>query len=304
MDGILNIHKPSGPTSFAMVARLRKMLGEPKTGHGGTLDPLASGVLPIFMGQATRLAEYLMEYPKTYRAEIVLGVSTDSYDAEGAVTRRSDPSGINQSAVEECLTRFRGEIRQTPPVYSALKQNGQALYKLARQGLTVNVESRPTSIYRLELVSFNPPSLTLDVECSKGTYIRSLAHELGAGLGCGAHLSGLVRTSYGPFDLKDAVSLGQIEATVADGTWLGLIHPMDTVLSLWQKIVLSDEQAEIMRCGVGLPLDSSNPPGRFRAYDKTGLFIGLLKFESGSHLWQPQKVFHPASLMPENRAIS
>jgi tRNA pseudouridine 55 synthase len=303
MDGILNIHKPSGPTSFATVARLRKLVGEPKAGHGGTLDPLACGVLPVFLGQATRLAEYLMEHPKSYRAEIELGVSTDSYDAEGAVTQRSDASGIDWIAVEECLKRFRGDIQQTPPVYSALKQHGQPLYKLARQGQDVEVESRPTSIYRLELVAFNPPALTLEVECSKGTYIRSLAHDLGAGLGCGAHLAGLVRTSYGPFKLQDAVTLEQLERAVADGTWARMIRPMDAVLSLWQKIMLSGEHVEMVRCGVGLSLDSDPTTGRLRAYDKAGLFIGLLKFEAESRQWRPQKVFHPAAAVPEKGPI-
>ena len=185
MDGILNIRKPSGPTSFSVVARIRKLVDESKAGHGGTLDPLASGVLPVFLGQATRLTEYLMEYPKTYRAEIELGVDTDSYDAEGTVTKTSDASGINLQDVTDALQRFRGEIRQTPPMFSALKYEGQPLYKLARQGQSVEISSRPASIYRLDIVSFKLPFVTLDVECSKGTYIRSLAHDLGVALGCG-----------------------------------------------------------------------------------------------------------------------
>lgn len=303
MDGILNIHKPSGPTSFATVARLRKILREPKAGHGGTLDPLASGVLPVFMGQATRLAEYLMEHPKSYRAEIELGVSTDSYDAEGAVTGRSDASGIYRDAIEDTLKHFRGDIQQVPPVYSALKQHGQPLYKLARQGQAIEVESRPTSIYRLELIAYDPPYLTLDVECSKGTYIRSLAHDIGAGLGCGAHLSGLIRTSYGPFNLKDAVTLEQLETGIADGSWSAFLQPMDAVLSPWEKILLAEEQVEMVRCGVGLPLEAAAGTVRLRAYDKTGMFLALLKFDAESWLWRPQKVFHPAVTVPEKRPI-
>jgi tRNA pseudouridine55 synthase len=179
MDGILNIHKPSGPTSFSMVARVRRITRESKAGHGGTLDPLASGVLPVFLGQATRLAEYLMDYPKSYRAEIELGVSTDSYDAEGNVTGTADVSRITQDDVARVLESFKGDIRQTPPMYSALKHEGQPLYKLARQGKSVEIDSRPASIYRLEIVSCHSPFITLDVECSKGTYIRALAHDLG-----------------------------------------------------------------------------------------------------------------------------
>ena len=303
MDGILNIHKPSGPTSFTTVARLRALLGEPKAGHGGTLDPLASGVLPVFLGQATRLAEYLMEHPKSYRAEIELGVSTDSYDAEGAVTGRNDASGIGRDSLEDCLKRFRGDITQTPPVYSALKQHGQPLYKLARQGQAVEVESRPTSIYRLELTAYNPPFLTLDVECSKGTYIRSLAHDIGAGLGCGAHLSGLIRTSYGPFNLKEAVTLEKIETGVSEGSWSVFLQPMDSVLALWEQIILTEDQVETVRCGVGLSLEAKPGSLRLRAYEKTGMFLALLKFDGESRLWHPQKVFHPAITVPEKRPI-
>jgi len=292
MDGILNIHKPSGPTSFSMVARVKKLVGEPKAGHGGTLDPLASGVLPIFLGQATRVAEYLMEYPKTYRAEIELGVSTDSYDAEGSVTGRADFSGITLEMVNVSLERFRGDIQQTPPVYSALKHAGQPLYKLARQGTPVEPESRPTTVYRLELVAFNSPVLTLDVECSKGTYIRSLAHELGMALGCGAHLKGLIRTAYGPFDMRDAVTSEQLEDAVQNGTLSNLVHPMDTVLSLWEKRQLSDEQIQAVRCGVGLSLDAGGGVSRLRVYDSGGVFTALLIYDAESGLWRPQKVFH------------
>jgi len=292
MDGILNINKPPGPTSFSVVARVKRVTGEAKAGHGGTLDPLASGVLPFFLGQATRVAEYLMEYPKTYRAEVELGVSTDSYDAEGSVTSRSKVSDITQAAVKQALEPFKGDIQQTPPIYSALKHGGQPLYKLARQGRSVEINSRPASIYRLEIISFQLPFVTLDVECSKGTYIRSLAHDLGAALGCGAHLKGLVRTAYGPFDIKDAVTLERLEASVKDGLWHSLVQPMDTVLSLWGKTILSDGQVESVRQGKGLSLDVGADTTRLRAYDRGARFVALLSFDSESRLWRPQKVFH------------
>jgi tRNA pseudouridine55 synthase len=301
MDGILNIHKPSGPTSFSVVARVKRVTGEAKAGHGGTLDPLASGVLPVFLGQATRVAEYLMEYPKTYRAEVEIGVSTDSYDAEGAVISRSEVSDITQAAVKQVLERFKGDIQQTPPAYSALKRQGQPMYKLAREGKNVEIDSRPTSIYRLEIISFHLPLVTLDVECSKGTYIRSLAHDLGVALGCGAHLKGLIRTSYGPFDIKDAVTLEQLEASVKDGLWHSLVQPMDTVLSLWGKTILSDEQVESVRQGKGLSLDAGEGTARLRAYDKGSRLVALLSFDSENRLWRPQKVFHQPQVAPENR---
>ena len=298
MDGILNICKPSGPTSFSVVAMVKRLVHEPKTGHGGTLDPLASGVLPVFLGQATRLTEYLMEYPKTYRAEIELGIATDSYDAEGTVTNRGEIAGITRDAVEEALQYFRGEIQQTPPVYSALKHHGQPLYKLARRGQSVEIESRPASIYHLDIVSFQLPYLTLDVECSKGTYIRSLAHDLGMALGSGAHLKGLIRTAYGPFDIKDCITPDQLGEAVQNGSWHSLVQSMDTVLSLWGKVMLSDEQVETVRHGIGLSLDGAAESTRLRAYDKAGTLTALLAFDTQSRIWHPQKVFH----QPQSKA--
>ena len=301
MDGILNIHKPSGITSFSVVSQVRRLAHEPKAGHGGTLDPLASGVLPVFLGQATRLTEYLMEYPKTYRAIVELGVATDSYDAEGRVTGHSDASGISLDNVAEVLQRFRGEIQQTPPVYSALKHRGQPLYKLARRGLSMEVDSRPISIYRLDIVSFQLPFVTLDVECSKGTYIRSLAHDMGAMLGCGAYLKGLIRTAYGPFDIKDSIAAEYLEDAVGNGSWYNLVQPMDVVLSLWEKVVLSDEQVELVQHGTSLALEVRAETARLRAYDEAGRFTALLKFDVESRLWRPQKVFHQPQVLAENK---
>ncbi|RJO60964.1 MAG: tRNA pseudouridine(55) synthase TruB [Dehalococcoidia bacterium] len=301
MDGILNIHKPSGPTSFSVVARVKSLTHAPKAGHGGTLDPLASGVLPVFLGQATRVAEYLMEYSKDYRAVVELGVSTESYDAEGKITHTSDTSNITLESVEASLEKFRGEILQVPPVYSALKHQGQPMYKLAREGKNVEIDSRPISIYRLDIVSFQPPCVTLDVECSKGTYIRSLAHDLGVALGCGAHLKGLIRTAYGPFDIKDAVTLEQLEELAASRRLSDALQPMDVVLSRWKKVILNEEQVTAVHCGVGLPLDIPGDTSRMRAYDKEGTFIALLVFEPLSSLWRPQKVFHQPQVAPENR---
>jgi tRNA pseudouridine55 synthase len=302
MDGVLNICKSSGTTSFAVVAQIKRLLSEPKVGHGGTLDPLASGVLPVLLGQATRLAEYLMEYPKTYHAFVELGVSTDTYDAEGMVTGTSDISDITAENVSETMKRFRGEILQTPPIYSAIKHQGQPLYKIARQGKKVEIDSRLISIYRLELVAFEPPYLTFDVDCSKGTYIRSIAHDLGVMLGCGAYLKGLIRTAYGPLDIKDAVTFEALERIVTAGTWHDVIQPMGTVLSLWRKIILSDEQEELVRHGMGLLLEAGyEAAGRLRAYDTKDHIIALLQFDIESGVWRPQKVFHQPGVLQEKR---
>ena len=251
MDGILNIRKPSGPTSFDIVARVKKLLHQPRVGHGGTLDPLASGVLPVFTGRATRVAEYLMEYPKTYRAGVELGITTSTYDAEGEVTSRGDAKNITLADIEQALAQFRGDILQKPPAYSALKHEGQPLYKLAREGKRVEIESRPASIYRLNIISYDSPLLIIDVECSKGTYIRSIAHDLGEALGCGAYLKSLVRTKYGPFEIGSAVTLEQLAQTVNEGTLEACIQPIDAVLSSWDRITLTDEQVEAVRCGCG-----------------------------------------------------
>ena len=298
MDAILNIHKPSGPTSFAVVARVKRLTGERRVGHGGTLDPLASGVLPVFLGRATRLAEYLMEYPKTYHATVELGAATDTYDAEGSVTSRSDISNITLKDVETALEKFRGEIRQRPPVYSALKQGGQPLHRLARRGQNVEVESRPVTVYRLEILAFELPRLTLEVECSKGTYIRSLAHDLGAALGCGGHLAGLVRTAYGPFDITDAVTLEQLESGIQNGAWRGLIKPMDCVLSRWEKITLDAEQAQAVLGGKGITLNQAVETRRLRAYDTNGVFLALLQYEPDEARWRPYRVFAPQASSP------
>jgi len=188
VDGILNINKPRDRTSFSVVAMVRRLSGERRVGHAGTLDPAATGVLPVCLGQGTRVTEYLVDAAKTYRAQIELGVATDTYDASGKITEQGDPSGISREQVESALASFRGTIQQIPPMYSAVKHLGQPLYKLARSGIEVERKSRRAEIYRLEITDWQLPVVTIEVECSKGTYIRSLAYDLGRSLGCGAHL--------------------------------------------------------------------------------------------------------------------
>ena len=172
MDGILNVNKPPGMTSFDVVSIIKRLTREKRVGHAGTLDPMASGVLPVCLGRGTRVVEFLMDAHKVYRAQIELGMATDTYDAAGKVTRREDPSSIGRSRLEAALDSFRGRIRQIPPMYSALKHQGQRLYQLARAGVTVSRKSRRAVVYRLELIAFEPPLVTLEVECGKGTYIR------------------------------------------------------------------------------------------------------------------------------------
>ncbi len=292
MDGILNINKPDGITSYRMVALVKRLSGERRVGHAGTLDPMATGVLPVCLGQATRIVQFLAEESKTYRAGIVLGVTTDTYDASGKVVGREDPSGIRREQVEAALASFRGVIQQRPPMYSAVRHQGRKLYQLARAGITVERKSRPATIYHLDIIDFQPPLVTIDVECSKGTYIRSLAHDLGQSLGCGASLKSLVRLSYGPFDIENAVNLPQLEDAFHRGDWERFLHPMDFVLSAWPAAAVDEATEQAIRNGVPitLPLEASGG-NRCRAYTADGHFLGVLRFILEKGLWHPEKVF-------------
>ncbi|MBI2831819.1 MAG: tRNA pseudouridine(55) synthase TruB [Chloroflexi bacterium] len=294
MDGILNINKPQGRTSFSIVSMVRRLIREQRVGHAGTLDPDATGVLPVCFGRGTRVVEFLLGSSKTYRSEIELGISTDTYDASGTVTRRSDPSGITLEQLQTALATFRGLIRQTPPMYSALKHHGTPLYKLARAGIEVERESRPARIYHLELLEWHPPVATIEVTCSSGTYIRSLAHDLGQLLGCGAIMKSLVRLRYGPFELKDAITPEQFEDAVRKGCWQDYVYPIDTVLSDWTAIILSDDDSRAVKSGrpiAHLEQPPASPESLCRAYTSDGRFLGVLRYIPEKGQWQPEKVF-------------
>ena len=308
MNGILNVNKPGGQTSFSIVALVKRLSGEQRVGHAGTLDPQATGVLPICLGQGTRVIEFLVEATKAYWAQIELGVATDTYDASGKVTQKGDPSRISQGQLESALTSFRGSIQQTPPMYSALRYHGKRLYELARAGIEVERRSRPIEIHHLELIDWQPPLVTIKVVCGKGTYIRSLAHDIGQALGCGANLKSLIRLRYGPFDIRDAVSMPQLEDAFHYGYWQHFVYPIDTVLLHWAAIVVSDETGRVIRNGCPLVLESndsnegngylkqyipasSSSENRCRVYTPDGCFLGVLRFNPERGQWQPEKVF-------------
>ena len=296
MDGILNINKPGGETSFGVVAAVRRLAGERRVGHAGTLDPEATGVLPVCIGEGTRVVQFLAEATKAYRADIELGVATDTYDASGRVTQRGDPSGVGREQVKSALASFCGLIQQTPPMYSAVKHQGKRLYQLARAGIEVERKSRPTRIYRLELTDWQPPVVTIEVACGKGTYIRSLAHDLGQTLGCGANLKRLVRLRYGFFDIEDAVSLPQLEDAFCYGYWQRYLYPIDVVLLHWAAMIVSDDMGQMIRNGRPLVLESSqpsmaSPESRCRVYTLDGCFLAVLRFNKERGQWQPEKVF-------------
>jgi tRNA pseudouridine55 synthase len=287
---------------------VKRLTGERRVGHAGTLDPAATGVLPICLGQGTRVIEFLVDATKAYRAEIELGAATDTYDASGQITQRGDPSGVSQEQLESGLASFCGLIRQTPPMYSAVKYQGKPLYELARAGTTVEQKSRLAKIHDLELIDWQPPVATVEVVCGKGTYIRSLAHDLGQTLGCGAHLKSLIRLRCGLFDIKDAVSVPQIEDAFRYGYWQYFIYPIDSVLSHWAAMVVNDDAGHGIRNGRPLVLENGEggegrsypeqhmPAGtssenRCRVYALDGRFLGVLRFNSERGQWQPEKVF-------------
>ena len=298
MDGIFVIDKSAGMTSHDVVARVRRLLRQKRVGHAGTLDPLATGVLPVLVGQATRVAEYLSESGKAYRATIRFGVETDTYDAEGTVVEER-PVALTLPQIEAVLPEFLGEQMQVPPRYSAIKRAGQPLYKLARAGADVTPEPRPVVITALRPVAWQPPDLVLDIECGKGTYIRSLAHDVGARLGAGAHLAALRRTRSGPFTLEQAVTLERLDAALADGTWPALLHPPDAALLDRRAATLDATQVVAFRNGQTLHVaaETLSPalPLRvegelLRAYSMTGRFLGLARWDASAEVWRPHKV--------------
>jgi tRNA pseudouridine55 synthase len=295
IDGILNVNKPEGKTSFNVVAWLKRLTGEKHVGHAGTLDPIATGVLPICFGQATRVVQFLTESSKTYLAQIELGVTTDTFDRQGKIIERGDPSGITVTQVEEALTAFQGIIDQVPPVYSALKHQGKRCHELARAGVPIKLKARQVEIASLELINCQLPLITINVDCSKGTYIRSLAHDLGQYLHCGAHLKNLIRLRCGAFHIEDALYLPQIEDAFHKGTWEESLHPLDSPLSSWKTIIVDRKNELAIRNGCSLPLDEAFllPEKYCRAYNLDGHFIAVLHSIPEKKLWHPEKVFHP-----------
>jgi tRNA pseudouridine55 synthase len=297
LEGILNINKPSGMTSFSVVAMVKRLTGERHAGHAGTLDPDATGVLPVLIGKATRVVEFLMDTRKTYRAEIEFGKATDTYDGSGKVISQGDASNINKNQIEQAVASFRGEIEQVPPMYSALKHQGQPLYQLARAGVNVERKSRAVTIHRLEILAWHPSLLALEVECSKGTYIRSLANDLGEKLGCGAYLKSLVRTCYGIFNIEEAITLTQLEEAGKRGDWQQYLYPTDSVLQDIGRITVDEGVESAIKSGSSLNKGENDYNSQgvgqkyLRAYNQGGRFLGILARDKENGDWRPKKVF-------------
>jgi len=295
VDGILNVDKPYGITSMHVVRRIKRASRALRVGHGGTLDPVATGVIPICFGRATRIMEYLVAGTKDYRAVVKFGVTTDTYDALGKVTARSDASHLTAGEVERALRPFKGEIDQVPPMFSALKRKGKRLYDLARAGIEVEREPRKVKVLSIDLTDWSYPLATIEVRCGRGFYIRSLAHDLGQALGCGARLENLARLRSGPFKLSSALSLEDAEQLFADGRWRTALHPSDIVLQDFRAMIVGKRIEDSLRHGGGLPKDWRAPPGeageKCRAYSVGGRFLAVLSFDAPANQWHADKVF-------------
>jgi tRNA pseudouridine55 synthase len=279
MDGALLLDKPLGLTSNAALQRAKRALGARKAGHAGTLDPLASGLLIVLFGEATKFAGPLLESEKEYLATLKLGEKTSTADAEGEVLERKDVN-VTAAQVAEVLQRFRGDIEQMPPMYSALKRDGVPLYKLARRGETVERSRRPVRIEELEALKFAPPLLELRVRCSKGTYVRTLAEDIGAALGTGAHLAALRRTASGLFKLADAIDLAALEALPAPDRAARLL-PLDSLLAQLPRVELDAALAAKLRNGQAVRV-APLPEGVSAVYGPGGALIGLGRAEAGN----------------------
>lgn len=292
--GLILLDKPSGPTSHDMVYAVRRGAGQKRVGHAGTLDPLATGLLVMCLGPATRLSEYLAGKDKRYTARLRLGQATNTYDSQGEVTATSDVIP-ERAAVEAALAGFRGAQQQVPPAFSAIKRGGQKAYDLARRGETVVLDARRVVFHSIELVDWRAPELVLDVHCSAGTYIRSLAHDLGQGLGCGAHLSGLRRTASGSLSVDLAVPLDRLQAAFTRGDWRQYLRPADSALSDWPLVTLTADEAARVQRGQIVPFESATaglaPDQLGRAYNPAGEFIAVLRADLSAGVWRPDKVF-------------
>ena len=304
VNGFLNLYKPAGITSMEALRRVKRITGQrQKVGHGGTMDPLARGVLPICFGQATRLMDYVVGGSKRYVMDVKLGESTTTYDAEGEITSRRDAGGITEPQILSALEGFIGVVDQVPPMYSAVKVDGQRLYNLARSGVEVERQPRSVEIHGVRLTRLSLPELTLDVECGKGVYMRTLAHDLGEILGCGAHVIDLERQSCGGFSSQDSVTLEALEAAAqAPGGWLGLLHPLDWVLRSFKTVTVGAAAERFLRNGQPVSLGNPNINAgyleQFRAYNSAGQFLALVRFDRASNSWRPVKVFNTDSESP------
>jgi tRNA pseudouridine55 synthase len=280
IDGVLLLDKPSGITSQTAVSRVKRLFSAAKAGHTGTLDPLADGLLPVCIGEATKFSQALLDADKGYRATVRLGVTTTTGDLEGDVIAQNE-ARVTLAAVSEALGRFRGDIVQVPPMYSALKKDGRPLYDYARAGETVERTARTVHVSRLDLIGAELPDVDILVICSKGTYVRTLAEDLGKALGCGACLARLRRISVGRFSVDEAVGFGVLEG-MEGSSRLSTLRPVDALLADWPRLDLSAVESARLRLGQSFVRDRpAMAPAQGRAYASDGSFLGVVEIREG-----------------------
>jgi tRNA pseudouridine55 synthase len=294
IEGVLNLNKPRGLTSHDVVQVVRALAGVRRVGHAGTLDPLAEGVLVVCVGRATRIVEYLLTDRKKYLARVHLGATTDTLDTEGTIVSTTLVE-VDRRQVAEAMMPFRGRISQVPPMYSAIKHQGVPLHRLARQGVWVDREPRQVEIFELELTDWMPPEFSMEVECSAGTYIRSLAHDLGQALGCGAYLAGLTRLASGKFLIEDAVALDELESAARDSRLGSLMYSLDEALVHLPWVKLGQEEATRFCSGQAARIEFgttvSAQARTARAHGPADEFLGIGRLDAEGLLVWPHKVF-------------
>ncbi len=279
VNGILLLDKPFGMSSNQALQRVKRLYQARKAGHTGSLDPLATGLLPLCMGAATKVSAFLLDADKHYRVRVKLGERTTTADAEGEVVATASVDGIDREGVAAAVARFEGLIEQLPPMYSAVKHGGQRLYELARRGLEVERTPRQVNIFRIELIDFDLPEIEIDVHCSKGTYVRTLAEDLGNALGCGAHVSALRRTGVGPYREEDAalITMERVERAAEQGTTAldALLLPLESALDRWPAVRLSADAAFYLRQGQAVLVPQAPTEGWVRLYGPSEEFLGM-----------------------------
>ncbi|MGL5634812.1 MAG: tRNA pseudouridine(55) synthase TruB [Sarcina sp.] len=278
MNGVINIYKNKGETSFDVVAKVRKIAKIKKVGHTGTLDPQACGILPICIGKGTKIIDYIMENRKTYRVTFELGKTTDTYDLEGAVLTEKSIDGINEKDILNEIEKFKGDIMQVPPMYSALKKNGVRLYELARQGIEIEREARPVSIYKINNIIIELPFITMDVTCSKGTYIRSLCYDIGEGLNVGAVMTNLERIANGPFILENSINIDDLDYEILKENLISISDALDKFDTMYIndekfiKLLINGVAVNDKRVYNGIDIKENI---LYRVYDNNNKLLGL-----------------------------
>ena len=298
IHGVINVYKEKGFTSHDVVAKLRGIVGQKKIGHTGTLDPDATGVLPVCFGKATKLCDMLTDKSKTYETVLLLGKVTDTQDISGEVLEEKDASGITQDDVLQCVQSFVGAYQQVPPMYSALKVNGKKLYELARAGIEVERKAREVVIHEIRIKEIHLPRVRMEVFCSKGTYIRTLCHDIGQKLGVGGCMEELLRTKVGPFEIQNSVTLGQIQEFKIADKLDDILVPIDAMFDMYDKVVLKEEYVSFAYNGnFFLPKHIEEKKmwedkEKVRVYNKAGIFVAIYRFDALKKVFAIEKMFY------------